>query len=230
MNSRLGYTASAAVYIPAQSANGMEISLRTGTATVYAGSPDDPSHRALANLTPGRPFRILGLTPRSIASVQSDSTFTFDIIFRGVRYDPRPSDGSVHAVPAFWRCDRPDCSGSDWTGMVIPWPAWAAYQSNARTGVNSRSVYSADGAPLYPYMGPWADGCKVTASFGKVLIVEWQRGTEVWRETYIKPGESHVITLRSLEDCALIESNETYPGFSVLLENCTPKPLPDTRR
>jgi hypothetical protein len=72
-------------------------------------------------------------------------------------------------------------------------------------------------------MAAWAQGCKVTAESGLVLVVEWQRGAEVWRQTPLFPGQSHVIDLVSGEDGALIESYEGSPGFSVSLENCTPQ-------
>src|SRR5678816_1658802 len=86
------------------------------------------------------------------------------------------------------------------------WPSWAAYQTNARSGDQSRSVFSADGTPLYPYMGSWAQSCEVTAESGVVLIIEWQRGTNVWRETWLYPRQSHVIDLVSPEDGAMIET------------------------
>jgi len=127
---------------------------------------------------------------------------------------------------AFWRCNSSDCSGDDWTGAVINWPSWAAYPSNARAGVASRSVFSAAGEPLYPYMGAWADGCEVTATEGTVLIIEWLRGGESWRETLMKPGDTHVIHLISPEDGAMIETVEAGGVFGVSLRNCTPRPLP----
>ena len=75
-------------------------------------------------------------------------------------------------------------------------------------------------------MGSWANGCKVTAQSGIVLIIEWQRGSEAWRETWLNPGETHVIQLTSPENGAMIESYDNAPQFSVTLQNCTPQPLP----
>lgn len=75
-------------------------------------------------------------------------------------------------------------------------------------------------------MGNWADGCEVTAVSGNVLIIEWERGTEVWRETHLGPGQTYVIDLIGSEDGAMIETNEFPEGFSVTLSNCTPQPLP----
>jgi hypothetical protein len=123
-------------------------------------------------------------------------------------------------------CNIEDCSGPEWLGAVIDWPSWAAYQSNARSGDQSRSVFAADDTPLYPYMGSWANGCKVTARTGNVLIIEWERGRDNWRETWLNPGESHTITLTYPEDGAMIEAEDGSPGFTADLENCTPQPLP----
>ena len=131
----------------------------------------------------------------------------------------------VSAVPAYWRCNIPECSGGDWVGTVINWPSWAAYESNGRSGNNSRTVYSAvsGGNVLYPYMGSWADGCEVTAISGIVLIIEWERGTDIWRETYLSPGQSHTINLISPEDGVLLESPNDLTIFTVSLSNCTPQ-------
>ena len=130
----------------------------------------------------------------------------------------------VLAIPAKWSCNTSGCTDHDWGGSVITWPSWSAYGSNARTGSNSRTVYSLQDEPLYPYMGSWASGCQVTAVTGIVLIIEWQRGTDVWREIHLKPGESHTITLSSPEDGAMIESPDSSV-FSVSLANCTPQQL-----
>jgi hypothetical protein len=85
-------------------------------------------------------------------------------------------------------------------------------------------VYSAQGELLYPYMGPWAEGCRITVVSGMALIVEWERGTNGWRETILSPGQTHVIRLRAPENGALIEGYPT-PGFSVSIDDCTPQPV-----
>jgi hypothetical protein len=127
---------------------------------------------------------------------------------------------------ALWRCNRtPGCFSEPWTGAVIAWPAWSAHQSNGRTGNVLRYVYTTGGKPLYPYMGAWAEGCKVTAASGAVVVVEWQRGASEWRETKLGPGESHVIHLVPPEDGALIESPEGTQEFSVSLDSCTPQQI-----
>ena len=73
-------------------------------------------------------------------------------------------------------------------------------------------------------MAAWADGCHVTAVTGTVLIVEWQRGTDEWRETLLAQGETHVIDLVGAEDNALIESPDNGSPFTVRLNNCDPNP------
>jgi hypothetical protein len=47
VNVRHGYTVSAGVYLPAANANGMTVSLQSGSATAYAGTPSGGSHRVL---------------------------------------------------------------------------------------------------------------------------------------------------------------------------------------
>ena len=56
LRNRLGYTVSGAIYLPAASANGLTVTVVTGHAFVYAGSPDARSHRYLG-LIGGRDVR-----------------------------------------------------------------------------------------------------------------------------------------------------------------------------
>ncbi|HEX8109286.1 MAG TPA: hypothetical protein VF516_16250, partial [Kofleriaceae bacterium] len=135
-----------------------------------------------------------------------------------------PRGPVIRSIPARWRCHKtPGCFSDPWPGSVIVWPAWAAYQDNGRTGNVLRFVYSTKGEPLYPYMGPWAHGCEVTAESGMVNVVEWKRGSDQWRETVLGPGESHVIALVPPEDGALIEGADDSSLFSVSLRGCTPQ-------
>lgn len=226
IGTRLGYTVSPRVYLPATRANGATIGIESGTAEAYAGAPGDDAHRLLAALGSEQSFQVTGLASDEVLSVQSDTPFTYHATLPPPgETDPDDDPGEViQSTQAFWRCHTPDCSGPDWTGAVIAWPASAAYQSNNRSGDQSRSVFSADGTPLYPYMRDWAQGCKVTAESGTVLIIEWQRGTDVWRETWLEPRQSHVINLVPPEDGAMIETFEGSPGFSVSLKDCTPPP------
>ena len=235
-NVRHGYTVSAGIYLPAVNANGMTVSLSSGTASAYAGLPDQPSHRLLGSINPGSPLTVTGIGEGEVVSVQGGSTFTYTAnpgsnpVVPGDPGDPPdpggPPGDTIHAQLARWRCNSPGCTDPDWTGAVINWPSNTAYHTNDRNGFGSRSVFSVGGQPLHPYMGAWADGCEVTAVSGLVLIIEWERGTDQWRETYLDPGESHVIDLVSPEDGAMIETAEGWPAFSITLRNCTPQPLP----
>jgi len=72
---------------------------------------------------------------------------------------------------------------------------------------------------------PEEPGNAIQSSAGTVLIIEWQRGTDMWRETFLEPGQTYVIDLTAPEDGAMIESFEGSQGFSVTLQNCNPQPL-----
>jgi hypothetical protein len=225
-SNRIGYTTSKAIYLGANRANGTKVSIDSGTASLYAGFPGAQSHRLITTLSASQTFTVSGIASGEVLSVQSDSAFYFHVEVSN--YTDPPSNGNtVNSVFARWVCNLEDCHDQDWYSAVINWPSWAAYQTNNRTGENSRSVFSTEtGTPLYPYMGSWANGCKVTATSGTVLIIEWQRGTNVWRETWLNPGDTHTIHLTAPEDGAMIEAEDYSPGFSVQLENCTPQPLP----
>jgi hypothetical protein len=227
VNVRLGYTVSGGVYLPAAAANGVTVTLASGSATAYAGAPDAPSHRMLATITAGVPYIVTGLAPGEVLSVQSEAPFAYTVTPPQPQEPPVYPDGTVHSVAAFWQCNLVGCNEPDWVGSVINWPSWSAYEMNNRTGAQSRTVYSSQGTLLYPYMGPWANGCQVTAVHGVVMIIEWERGTDVWRSTILQPGESHTIQLTAPENGAMIETDEGLSTqFSVLLNNCNPQPVP----
>jgi len=142
---------------------------------------------------------------------------------------PAPSrepDGTIHSTLASWRCATSACSNGAWIGAVVAWPEGTAHQGNGRKGNAGRDVFSTGGRPLYPYMGPWASGCEVTAVSGVVDVVEFQHGADVWRTTRLRPGQSHTIQLTPPENSALLESPDGVPAFSVTVKNCTPQPLP----
>jgi hypothetical protein len=224
---RLGYSVSPAVYLPSGYANGATIEITSGVAQAFAGTPDAPSHRFLATIDAGESILVEGLQTGEVLSLQSANAFSYRAIL-GVPPPPPPDppEGEIiESILAYWRCVEPGCTSADWVGQVIDWPSWAAYQTNARSGGNGRAVYSDSGEPLYPYMGSWASGCEVTVVSGRVLIIEWERGTDVWRATLLEVGETYVIALTHPEDGAMIESEDYAPGFSVILNNCEPQPL-----
>lgn len=227
ITTRLGYSVVPAIYLPASRANGATIAIHGGSAGVYAGRPGDDAHRWLGTIAAGASFVVTGLLDGEVLSVQSEAPFRYQMWL-----GPQGGDGgggggdAVQAIEAFWHCNIPACHGDPWTGAVINWPSWAAYQSNARAGDQSRSVYAADGTALYPYMGAWAEGCQVTAVSGVAVIIEWQRGADTWRATRLLPGQSHTIHLVAPENGAMIETDDGVPTFGVTLQNCTPQPVP----
>ncbi len=230
---RLGYTTSTGVYLPGSTATGVTISITSGMASVYAGLPNAGSHRLLATLAVGQSHLVGGLVAGEVVSVQADQVafgYTLTMPTAIPTATPLPTAtptlvptetatplpttcvdpmacNPVSSINGFWKCNIAGCTDADWIGAVINWPSWAAFATNARTGVQSRTVYSEQGELLHPYMGAWANGCQVTAVTGPVLIIEWKRGTDAWRETLLSLGQSHTISLLPTEDGAMIESS-----------------------
>lgn len=232
VTTRLGYTASASIYLFGSRANGTDLWIDFGTASVQAGLPGDVFPRTLATLHAGDTFHVSGVGFGEVVNVQSSQLFTYRVALP----PPLPPAGGppggpgdlVQSTLSLWKCNiqSPNCFSSDWTGAVISWPSWSAFPSNARPGNLSRSVFALDNTPLFPYMGAWAEGCEVTGQSGITRVIEWQRGASQWRDTWLYPGESHVIHLVPPENGALIEGYDASPGFSASLRNCTPQPLP----
>jgi hypothetical protein len=229
----MGYTASANVYLFGSRANGANVWIDTGTATLQAGLPGDPFFRNLVTLHAGETFHVTGLGFGEVLTVQSTQPFAY----RFTLPPPTPPAGGapvsggagtlMHAVPSLWSCNpaAQGCFSDAWTGSVVAWPAGTASQGNARPGNLNRLVFDWNGTPLFPYMGPWANGCEVTCESGIARVIEWQRGSDTWRDTWLYPGESHVIHLVPPENNALIEGYDASPGFSATVRNCTPQPV-----
>ena len=62
----------------------------------------------------------------------------------------------------------------------------------------------------------------------QVLIIEWKRGSNIWRETLLTANQSHTINLVGNEDNAMIETPDGVTTLSVALSNCNPQTLSDT--
>lgn len=221
---RYDYETGQEVYLPAELANGMSITITSGSAVLLVGTRQRTDD-TLQALDAGETYVVTGLEPGEVLSVESAVPFSYSILPFGAQIVI--PEGAVGSVPTFWYCNTPGCYGAPWTSQVIDWPEWAAYSSNGRsTPLNSRTTYDSSGELLHPYMGAWADGCIVTAEVGLVLIIEWERGQEVWRETWLDPGETHVIDLVGPENGAMIETYEGGGPFAVTLQNCEPQPIP----
>jgi hypothetical protein len=161
-----------------------------------------------------------------VLSLTGTAAFEYELTLGAfVPNPPTPPANVILSTPTEWRCDFANCPGN-WYSHTIPWPSWSAYSDNARTGEKFRRTYGPNGEVIHPYMGSWANGCRVTSVSGVVLIIEWQRGTESWRETYLDRNQTYTINLTPPFDGAMIESYDESPGFSVTLENCNPQPLP----
>ena len=231
---RYGYTASHDVYASAPQVANWKITVTSGSATVFSGPVGD-SHASLANLSAGQSYTVpTTLSGGSIVSVQNGSPFEYAFV-PGPPVPPTPpactdptTCDPVSWINARWRYAGTGENPGDWYGGVIAWPVGTAYQGNGRSGDNARNVYSESGVPLYPYMGAWADGCTVRVVTGRVLIVEWERGTDEWRETRVNAGQAHTISLSGSENGAMIETDNDVSPFTVSISNCTPRPLSES--
>ena len=74
-------------------------------------------------------------------------------------------------------------------------------------------------------MGEWADGCEIEVVSGGVLVIEWERGLNDWRETNLSAGETYTINLTGSENGAMIETPNNTEPFEVSLSNCTPQEI-----
>ncbi|TYL50140.1 hypothetical protein FXB39_10850 [Nocardioides sp. BGMRC 2183] len=231
IRNRHGYTTSTNVYAPGTTTSGYQITVTAGTATVYAGTPNG-SHRQITTITTGNTATLPAIATDEHFSLQNDNNpFSYTLTpgdppppIPPTCQDPMTCD-PVSWTPALWICNLPGCTDGDWVGGVIGWPSWSAYATNGRSGGNSRTVYAEDGTKLHPYMGAWADGCEVTVVTGEILVIEWQRGEDVWRETVVGPGETHTIDLVGPENGAMLETPNNSEPFTASLANCTPAPL-----
>lgn len=230
---RHGYVVSHDVYAAAAKVVGWQVQVDAGNAAVYAGTPSG-SHSRLATLAAGESFIVPTLGAGVVVSVQSDPAFRYTLTPAEPTEEPTgppACDDPTRCDPVSWVASVWQYNGpgpedpDDWTGGVVSWPSWSAYASNNRAGFNSRTVYSLTGEKLYPYMGAWADGCEVEVVSGGVLIIEWQRGQDGWRETYLSTGGTHTIDLAGAENGAMIETQNNSEPFEIALSNCSPQQI-----
>jgi hypothetical protein len=232
---RLGYTVSQDVYGAAAKVAGWKVTVVTGNATVYAGTPNG-SHSSLATLGAGQSFTLPARGAGEVFSIQSDGDFQYTLTpgpppTQEPTKEPTPACTDptkcdpVSWVASVWKYNGTDADPGDWSGGVITWPSWSAFASNNRAGFDSRTVYSLSGQKLYPYMGEWADGCEIKVVTGGVLIIEWERGMDEWRETFLSAGDTYTINLVGSENGAMIETPNNMEPFEVSLSNCTPQKI-----
>ena len=231
----VGYTVSHDVYGAAAKVAGWKVTVVTGNASVYAGTPNG-SHSSLATLAAGQSFTLPARGAGEVVSVQSDGDFQYTLT-PGTPPTQEPTEEPTPActdptdcdpvswVASVWKYNGTDPDPGDWSGGVITWPSWSAFASNNRAGFDSRTVYSESGQKLYPYMGEWADGCEIEVVTGGVLIIEWERGRGKWRETFLSAGDTYTINLVGSENGAMIETPNNVEPFEVSLSNCTPQKI-----
>jgi hypothetical protein len=65
------------VYLPAAQANGLTVTIWSGSAEVYVGLPSEQSHSAIATIDGGESYVISGISTGEIVSVQSFGDFTY---------------------------------------------------------------------------------------------------------------------------------------------------------
>jgi hypothetical protein len=223
---KLGYTTTQGVYLPHNYVAGTTITVKSGTATAYVDVPNSSVHDAITTISAGGTYTFTAISPGQVLSLVGNTEFLYEVTLGNfVPNPPAPPANVIQSTATEWRCDFANCPGN-WYSHTIPWPSWSSYSDNARTGNKFRRTYGPTGEVIHPYMGKWAHGCRVTQVSGVVLIIEWQRGSESWRETYLDRGQTYTINLTPPFDGAMIESYDGSPGFSVTLENCNPQPLP----
>jgi hypothetical protein len=109
VTARLGYTVSPGVYLAASLANGLTVTIDSGSAVVHAGAPQDDSHPALAFLSEGESYDVFDLDPEEVLSVQSDEPFEYHVA------PTPPGDHPDAGVP-----DDPDAGVPDDPDAGVP--------------------------------------------------------------------------------------------------------------
>ena len=167
---RLGYTASAGMYLPASAASGMRIDITSGTAAVYAGLPDAASFRLLATLSAGQSYLVAGLAGGDVVSVQSgQGAFAYGLTMPAVPATPTPTaPPTPTATPIPTASVPPSPTPSQLvtltcTGSPCPWGASVSGQAIA---------WSASLAPLVQRLG-------YTASAGMYLPASAASGMRI---------------------------------------------------
>ena len=139
LSERLGYTTSEAIYLPAAAAEGLTLTVVSGTASVYAGTPGAAFHQHLATLNAGQSYELTGLGGDDVVSVQGGAPFSYE--YSEAEPEPEPEVG-LPSAEVSWTCTGSSCPwGSQLTGRALPWPATLSPQSERLGYTTSQPVY-----------------------------------------------------------------------------------------
>src|SRR5689334_20928325 len=138
---RHGYTTTKPVYLPAYDANGAVVQLNSGSAALYAGTPLGGSHRMLTSMAAGGVFTVSGLADGEVLSVQSGTSFSWQVTLPTVTPPTpppttpppttppttpppgAPPSASGTSVSVTWTCTGSPCPwGATDTGIALEWP------------------------------------------------------------------------------------------------------------
>ena len=135
---------------------------------------------------------------------------------------------TLSSVPTHWHTEAsgPPWGSTPWSGHSVEFPG-AAYRYNGRSGDGSRYMYEPVGADpsgthrtIYGYAAEWADGMHIHVNSGEALIIEWEWGSETWRETIVPAGSSMDIDLS--DTTATVGPANPGPWNGVLVEAHVP--------
>ena len=140
------------------------------------------------------------------------------------------SGGLEHIVSstiAHWHnSPTPPLDSSPWTGSVVEWPG-ASYRNNNRGGGGGQYLFEANVTPhtnerpMWGYATDWMDGATIELLSGtNLLIIEWKRGTDTWRTTYLTTiGQTHTINLSDTTSGTIVGPTPApTPWDNVLIE------------
>jgi len=192
----LGYTASASVYLFGSRANGADIWIDTGTATVQAGLPGDVWFRTLSTVHAGSSFHVSGVGFGEVLSVQSDQPFSYRIIVP----PPTPPAGGPpvnegegttdagNSVTVALRSRRAELLQRRLDGRDHLMAVGVGAPGQLPSGQPGATGLRVGRHTAVSIHGPVGRGCEVTGTSGITRVIEWQHGASQWRDTWLYPG------------------------------------------
>ncbi|MBX5461116.1 MAG: hypothetical protein IRZ28_08500, partial [Steroidobacteraceae bacterium] len=205
-SARFGYTTSQPVYLPGPAANGAIIWIDSGSAAVFAGTPNGSSHRLLATLNVGDFYEVSGLAANEVLSVQGEAAFSYQIDLPPLPgdpddpEDPPPSDQVSKLVT--WSCTGSPCPwGSSLTGHALAWPAEA-------NPINMRFGYTTSDGIYLP--ASRANGAVIWIDEGSATVFAGAPGASSHRVlATIDVGEFYEVS--GLEPNEVLSVQSDYP-------------------